>query len=91
MYLLGYLLGVMVDPLSWGVALASVLLARQLPWLHRVGIAVLASMGISILIITLTRSNEPSNGRVLVFTLVATAVWALMLTGAQTLWARRTK
>lgn len=84
----GRLLGTMVDPLTWGVALVVAYGARQQPWYIRVALAIGASIVIVFVFVTEIRPGDPSNPITALFTVIGTALWSLLFAGIAALRSR---
>ncbi|MEX2393111.1 MAG: putative PEP-binding protein, partial [Actinomycetota bacterium] len=76
-----YLIGTMIGPLTWGVAIAVAYFGKSLPWYSRVGLAAVAALAVALLFSLAIRPADPSNFRVGVLTIVGTVLWTLIVIG----------
>ena len=79
--LIGNLIGIMLDPLIWGVVLIVAYVLRRLEWYQKAAAATGIVLVISIAVIFSSRINDASNGRVLMLTVVGTLIWSFIVSG----------
>ena len=85
----GRLLGTMIDPLTWGAALAAIYFTKGRPWYARLGIAAALGVAIAITYSLVVRPNDPSNGTVAILSITATVLWASIFLGVSRVLAAR--
>lgn len=85
---LGFLMGNMIDPLTWGSAIIGFMLARRYTFLGRVIVAVAMNLLAATAILLTIKSAQFDIAHRVFFSALGTLVWALIFSGLLHLYSR---